>query len=70
MLPRLWEFGVPLTEEEHQEAKRVRSWMTHEQTAASHEALSRYPSPPGWSPDSHTRHLWSPDGHLMYGGGP
>ncbi|MER7761857.1 hypothetical protein [Streptomyces sp. NPDC097619] len=65
MLPRLWEFGVPLTEEEYQEAGRVRSWMTHEQATARHEALSRYPSP-GWSPDPHIRYFWSPDGHLLY----
>ncbi|MFD9378476.1 hypothetical protein ACFWBH_23495 [Streptomyces sp. NPDC059999] len=66
MLPRLWEFRVPLTEEEYQDAGRVRSWMTHEQAAARHEALSRYPSPPGWSRDPHIRYFWSPDGHLMY----
>ncbi|MFD5891011.1 hypothetical protein ACFWHQ_34315 [Streptomyces sp. NPDC060334] len=66
MLPRLWEFGVPLTEEEYQDAGRVRSWMTHEQAAARHEALSRYPSPPGRSRDPHIRYFWSPDGHLMY----
>ncbi|MFD3700924.1 hypothetical protein ACFWUZ_33150 [Streptomyces sp. NPDC058646] len=61
MLPRLWEFGVPLTEEEYQNAGQVRSWMTHEQAAARHEALSRYLSP-GWSRDPHIRYFWSPDG--------
>lgn len=66
MLPRPWEFGVQLTEEEYQDAGRVRSWMTHEQKAARDEALSRYPSPPGWSRDPHIRYFWSPDGHLMY----
>ncbi|MFD3722739.1 hypothetical protein [Streptomyces sp. NPDC058674] len=66
MLPKLWELGVPLTEEEYQDAGRVRSWMTHEQASARHEALSRYPSPPGWSRDPHIRYFWSPDGHLMY----
>ncbi|MEV7559209.1 hypothetical protein [Streptomyces sp. NPDC089795] len=66
MLPRLWEFGVPLTEEEYEDAGRVRSWMAHEQATARHEALSRHPSPPGWSRDPHIRYFWSPDGHLMY----
>ncbi|MFD8789757.1 hypothetical protein [Streptomyces vinaceus] len=66
MLPRLWEFGVQLTEDEYQEAGRVRSWMAHEQAADRDRGLSRHPLPPGWSPDPHIRYFWSQDGYLMY----
>jgi len=66
MLPRLWEFGVQLTEEEYQDAGRVRSWMTHEQEIARHKALSRHPVPASWSPNPGIRYFWSQDGHLMY----
>ncbi|MFF0000849.1 hypothetical protein [Streptomyces avermitilis] len=66
MLPRLWEFGVQLTEDEYKDAVRVRSWMTHEQAIARHRALCRYPSPANWSPKPDIRYFWSQDGHLMY----
>ncbi|MGI5451190.1 hypothetical protein ACQEVM_36555 [Streptomyces sp. CA-243310] len=66
MLPRLWEFGVQITEDEYQDAGRVRSWMAHEQAAERTRVLSRYPSPPGWSPNPHIRYFWSFDGYLMY----
>ncbi|WP_406400549.1 hypothetical protein OH805_16195 [Streptomyces sp. NBC_00879] len=66
MLPRLWEFGVQLTEDEYKSAVRVRSWMTHEQAIARHRALCRYPSPANWSPDPDIRYFWSQDGHLLY----
>ncbi|WP_416957972.1 hypothetical protein [Streptomyces sp. Agncl-13] len=73
MLPRLWEFGVRLTVEEYQEAVRVRSWITHEQTIARHEEMARSrPSSAHWDREqirelrSGTRHFWSPDGHLLY----
>ena len=73
MLPRLWEFGVRLTVEEYQEAVRVWSWITYEQTIARHEEMARsYPSSAQWDLEavrklrSETRHFWSPDGHLLY----
>ncbi|MET7715485.1 hypothetical protein [Streptomyces sp. NPDC005407] len=61
MLPRLWEFGVQLTEDEYKDAVRVRSWMTHEQAIARHRALCRYPAPP----NPEITYFWSQDGHLL-----
>jgi len=73
MVPRLWAFGVRLTVEEYQEAVRVRSWITHEQTIARHEETARsHPSSAHWDLErirelrAGTRHFWSPDGHLLH----
>lgn len=73
MLPRLWEFGVQLTEEEYRAAGQVRSWIIHEQTIADlEETARRKPSLARWNLQEvlrlrcRIRYFWSSDGHLLY----
>ncbi|MBM9624476.1 hypothetical protein [Streptomyces zhihengii] len=63
MLPRLWEFGVQLTEDEYQDAQRVRSWLIHEQGGGAHgDVLQRQRS----GSASDVRYYWSTDGYILY----
>ncbi|MFI6931009.1 hypothetical protein [Streptomyces sp. NPDC050287] len=78
-LPRLWEFGVPLTLDEYSEAVRVRRWIRHEQDIALHERWVAHYEAEGlshtrfaqWNAEqvaelrAKYRYYWSSDGHLL-----